>query len=250
MGRALITGAASGIGLDLARLCAADGHELILVDRDPALGTVADSLGATPLPFDLATPEGVEAVAAHLEGRPADLLFLNAGRGLGHAFLEQPEDSLLDLLDTNVVGTALLARRLLPPMVARGSGRVLFTGSIAGMMPGTFQAAYNASKAFVNALSIALAHELRDTGVTVTCLMPGPTDTGFFARAEMLDTRVGEAKKDDPAEVARAGYEAMLKGREQVTPGLANKIQSTAAEILPAGMVAEMHRKMAEPRNG
>ncbi|AXQ95354.1 SDR family NAD(P)-dependent oxidoreductase [Cereibacter azotoformans] len=248
MALAVITGAATGIGLELARLCAADGHRLVLIDRDPRLAAVADALSAEALPFDLATLEGIDAVCAHLEREPVELLFLNAGRGLGHAFLDQSEDEILDVLDTNVIGTALLARRLGPGMVARGTGRILFTGSIAGTMPGTFQAVYNATKSFVNSLAVAMAHELRDSGVTVTCLMPGPTDTAFFERAGLLDTKVGQADKDDPAEVAKAGYDAMLKGREQVTPGLANKIQSTAAEILPAGVGAEMHRKMAEPR--
>ncbi|MDH2328125.1 SDR family NAD(P)-dependent oxidoreductase [Cereibacter sp. SYSU M97828] len=248
MGFCVITGAASGIGLDLARIAAADGHELLLVDRDPALDGVAANLGAGSVLADLATRGGVDALCERLGARVPDILMLNAGRSLGHAFGQQPEDEILDVIETNVTGTTILARRIAPAMAARGSGRILFTGSIVGYMPGPFQAVYNASKAYVNSLSVALSHELSGSGVTVTCLMPGVTDTRVFERAGMLDTPVGQMKKDDPADVARTGYDALMAGREQVTHGVMNKVQATAAEVLPAGMVAELHRRIAEPK--
>ena len=126
-------------------------------------------------------------------------------------------------------------------------GRILITGSIAGFIPGTYQAVYNGTKAFMDSFSFALRAELKDSGVTVTCLMPGATDTKFFERANMLDTKVGAGKKDDPADVAKVGFEAMMKGEGDVVSGLKNKIQSAVANVTPAGLLAEQHRKMAEP---
>jgi len=132
-------------------------------------------------------------------------------------------------------------------MRARGSGRILFTGSIAGFIPGTFQAVYNGTKAFIDSFSFALRNELKDSGVTVTVLMPGATDTEFFERAHMLDTKVGADKKDDPADVAKVGYKAMLEGEGDVVSGWKNKVQAAVANVTPSSLLAAQHRKMAEP---
>ncbi|WP_136685942.1 SDR family NAD(P)-dependent oxidoreductase [Falsirhodobacter xinxiangensis] len=247
---AVITGASTGIGLELARVCAAEGHHVIVAANEPAIHPVAIALDGEAANVDLATPDGVDALTAIIAGREVDLLVLNAGTGLGHSFLEQPLDGIERTVLTNVMGTLHLLHPIARRMAARGQGRILVTGSIAGFMPGTFQAVYNATKAFINTFSVALAHELQGTGVTVTCLMPGATDTEFFRRAGMEDTCVGTMKKDDPAWVAREAYDAMMAGREQVTPGLLNKLQATAAEILPAGVVAEAHRRMSRPGDG
>src|SRR5690606_12739333 len=154
------------------------------------------------------------------------------------------------VIDTNVTGTAYLIHRLAPRMCERGQGRILFTGSIAGLMPGSFQAVYNGTKAFVDSFAWALRNELKDTGVTVTCLMPGPTDTEFFERADLMDTEVGQGKKDDAAMVAKTGYEAMKKGEGDVVAGWKNKMQAAMAAVTPQSALAEMHRKMAEPGSG
>ncbi|WP_347137461.1 SDR family NAD(P)-dependent oxidoreductase [Paracoccus sp. SSK6] len=249
MSVALVTGASSGIGYELARLCVADGHDTIVVADEAAIHAAAGELGARPVQADLATPEGAAAVLAALGGEGVDLLFLNAGTGLGHSFLEQDLAGIERVVTTNILGVLRLAHPLGQRMVARGQGRILITGSIAGFMPGSYQAVYNASKAFLDNFSVALAEELKDTGVTVTCLMPGPTDTRFFERAGMLDTPVGQGPKDDPKMVAEYGYRAMLEGTAQATPGLKNKAQATVAEILPAEMVARMHSKMAKPND-
>jgi short-subunit dehydrogenase len=133
-------------------------------------------------------------------------------------------------------------------MVARGQGRILVTGSIAGFMPGSFQAVYNGSKAFIDSFAIALRNEIKDSGVSVSLLMPGATDTDFFIRADMLDTKLGaDMKKDDPKDVARIGFDAMLKGEADVIAGWRNKMQVAAARVTPPEAVAEMHRKIAEP---
>jgi short-subunit dehydrogenase len=150
-----------------------------------------------------------------------------------------------------VTGTIALIQKVGRDMRARNQGRILIVGSIAGYMPGSFQAVYNGTKAFIDSFSFALRNELKDTSVTVTCLMPGPTDTNFFARAEMEDTQVGQSEsKDDPAEVANVGFDAMMRGDGDVVSGWKNKIQTSVASILPSGVVAEQHRRMAEPGSG
>jgi uncharacterized protein len=196
---------------------------------------------------DLATLEGVDEVYAAVRGRPVDALLANAGRGLGKGFLDQDFDDVRHVIDTNVTGTLYLLQKVGRDMRARGQGRILITGSIAGFMPGTYQAVYNGTKAMLDSFSFALRHELRDTGVTVTCLMPGPTETEFFERADMLDTKVGQSKKDDPADVAKIGFDAMMKGEGDVVSGWKNKLQSAIATVTPSGVMAEMHRRMAEP---
>ena len=132
-------------------------------------------------------------------------------------------------------------------MRARGHGRILITGSIAGFLPGTYQAVYNATKAFIDSFSFALRHEVKEQGITVTCLMPGATETEFFERADLMDTKIGQSKKDDPADVAKTGFQAVMRGDGDVVSGWHNKLQTAIASVTPAGMLAEQHRKKAEP---
>jgi len=150
-------------------------------------------------------------------------------------------------VSVDATGTVDLVHRIGRRMCARGSGRILFTGSIAGFMPGTFNAVYNGTKAFVDSFSFAPRNELKDSGVTVTVLMPGATDTEFFARADMLDTKIGAGKKADPADVAKVGFKAMLDGDGDVVAGWKNKLQAAVANVTPASVLAQMHRKEAEP---
>jgi short-subunit dehydrogenase len=196
---------------------------------------------------DLATREGVDQLAHAIQGRDVDALLANAGHGLGRAFLEQNFDDIQHVINTNITGTLDLIQRVARDMAARGAGRILVTGSIAGFMPGTYQAVYNGTKAFIDSFSFALRNELKDSGVTVTCLMPGATETDFFERADMLDTKVGTQKKDDPASVAKVGFDAMMKGEGDVVAGWLNKMRAAVAAITPASTLAEQHRKMAEP---
>lgn len=254
---AVVTGASSGIGFELARQFAQHGYDLLIAAEDAGIEQAAADLRrdgrnqVLAVRADLATYEGVEQLyAAILEsGRDVDALALNAGRGIGGDFVRQTDlADELNVIDVNVTSTVHLAKRVLPGMVARGRGQVLFTSSIASTMPGTYQAVYNASKSFVQSFAEALRAELDDTGVTVTALMPGPTDTNFFHRAEMDDTRVGAAQKDDPAVVAKQGFEAMRDAKEKVVAGsLKTKAQGAAAKVMPDKAKAEMHRKMAEP---
>ncbi|MEV8509803.1 SDR family NAD(P)-dependent oxidoreductase [Actinoplanes sp. NPDC051475] len=254
---AVVTGASSGIGYELARQFADHGYDLLITAEDDGIEQAAAGLRrdgqneVIAVRADLATYNGVEKLYEQLRetGRPVDALALNAGRGLGGDFTRDTDlREELNIIDVNVTSTVHLAKRVLPDMVARGSGRVLFTSSIASMMPGTYQAVYNASKSFVQSFAEAVRAELKDTGVTVTSLMPGPTDTNFFERADMMDTRVGAGEKDDPAQVAEQGFKALMKGEEKVVAGsLKTRVQGAASKIMPDRAKAEMHRKMAEP---
>jgi short-subunit dehydrogenase len=252
---AVVTGASSGIGYELARQFAQHGFDLLIAAEDDGIERAAADLGrdgaVQAVRVDLATYDGVEQLykAITATGRPVDAIAINAGRGAGGDFARDNElRDELDIIDVNVRSTVQLAKRVVPDMVRRGAGRVLFTSSIASTMPGSFQAVYNASKAFVQSFAQAIRNELKDTGVTVTSLMPGPTDTNFFERADMQDTKVGAGSKDDPAKVAEQGFEALMKGDDHVVAGsLKNKAQAVAAKVIPDTVKAEMHRKMAEP---
>jgi short-subunit dehydrogenase len=254
---AVVTGASSGIGFELARKLAEHGHDLLIVAEDEGIEEAAAGLRrdgrnqVTAIRADLADHDGVEQAWGAIEatGRPVDVLALNAGRGIGGEFVGGTDlADELNVIDVNVTSTVHLAKRALPGMVARGSGRVLITSSIASMMPGTYQAVYNASKSFTQSFAEALHAELKGTGVTVTSLMPGPTDTNFFHRAEMDDTRVGASDKDDPAQVADQAIRALFDGDEKVQAGsVKTRIQAAASKVMPDRAKAEMHRRMAEP---
>jgi short-subunit dehydrogenase len=249
---AIVTGASSGIGYELALICAREGYDLLVAADTPEIEQAAaqfreQGANVTAIEADLATREGVDRLYEMAGGRQVDVLMANAGHGLGGAFLDQDFDEVEHVVDTNVTGTIYLLQRVGRDMRARGTGRILITGSIAGFIPGTFSAVYNGTKAFIDSFSFALRAELKDSGVTVTCLMPGATETDFFARADMLDTAVGQADKDDPADVARVGFDAMMRGDGDIVSGWKNKLQTVMANVTPAGMLAEQHRKQAEP---
>jgi len=251
---ALVTGASTGIGYELAKHCAENGFDLLIAADEPKIQEAAQTLrgiGARveAVEADLATTEGVDKLyaAAKAMDRPVEALFANAGRGLGKGFLDQDFDDIMRVVDTNITGTLYLLHKVANDMRSRQSGKILITGSIAGFMPGSFQAVYNGTKAFLDSFSFALRNEMKDTGVTVTCLMPGATETDFFERADMLDTKVGAGKKDDAADVAKIGFDAMMRGDGDVVSGWKNKLQSAIATVMPSGVLAEQHRKMAEP---
>jgi short-subunit dehydrogenase len=249
---AIVTGASSGIGFELAKCCAANGFDLLIAADEPAIHDAADQIRGAgvvvkAMEVDLATTKGVDTLYAAANGRPVSALLANAGRGLGRAFLDQNFDDIRRVIDTNVTGTLYLIQLVGREMRARGEGRILITGSIAGFMPGTYQAVYNGTKALLDSFSFALRAELKDTGVTVTCLMPGATETDFFERADMLDTKVGTQKKQAADEVAKIGFEAMMRGDGDVVTGWTNKLRAAISHILPSSVVAEQHRRLAEP---
>jgi short-subunit dehydrogenase len=249
---AIVTGASTGIGYELAKCCAREGYDLLVAADEGEIERAAMELrelgvAIQAVQADLATIRGIDVLLGAVGGRPVDALLANAGIGLGRGFLDEDFDEVRRVIDTNVTGTLYLLHSVGNDMRSRGHGRILITGSIAGFIPGSFQAVYNATKAFLDSFSVALRNELKDSGVTVTCLMPGATETEFFERADMLDTKIGQSSKADPADVAKRGFEAMQSGESQIITGWKNKVQAAIARVLPADMLAEKYRKMAEP---
>jgi uncharacterized protein len=256
---ALVTGASSGIGLELARQFIENGFDVVITAEDAELAAAKSSLegnGAQvrAVRADLSTADGVERLWSVVAsgGRPLDAVALNAGVGVNGDFTRDiPLEDDLKLIAVNVTAVVHLSKRVLPTMVERGAGRVLITSSVAATMPGPYYATYAASKSFLQSFAQALRYELKDTGVTVTALQPGPTDTEFFDRADMHDTKVAQARKDDPADVARQGFEAMMAGKDHVVAGSPkNKAQVANSRILPDKAKAAMHAAQTRPRQG
>ena len=252
---AVVTGASTGIGYELARCCAKNGFDLIVAADEEEIEKAAEhfrdmGVNAEAVKANLATIEGVEALYASSKGRKIDALLANAGIGLGKGFLDQDFNEVIRVIDTNITGTLYLIQKVGRDMRSKKSGRILITGSIAGYTPAPFQAVYHGTKAFIDSFSYALRNELQDSGVTVTCLMPGATETEFFDRAGIADTKVGQAKKDNPADVAEAGFKAMMDGESDLVYGWQNKLETTMANVTPAEKLAERTRKQYEPGSG
>jgi uncharacterized protein len=255
---AIVTGASSGIGYELAKQFAQHGFDLAIVAEDSDIieaAEVCKGYGSDCESFqiDLASYEGVEEFYSKLKSlnRPIDAAILNAGVGVGgSSFVKSSLDDELNLIRLNVTSTVHLTKRILTDLVKQGYGRLLFTSSVAASMPGPYESVYSASKAFIQSFAEAIRAEVKDYGISVTALQPGPTETNFFHRAGMDDTKIGQSKKDDPAEVARQGYEALMSGKDHVVAGsFMNAFQTTAAKVLPETIAAKMHQRMTEPNS-
>jgi short-subunit dehydrogenase len=254
---AVVTGASSGIGLELAKQFAQHGFDVVVNAEDPGIEKAAMLVQASgahviPVQADLRTPAGIEQLWTRVQslGRPLDAAALNAGVGAGGAFIETDWARDLEIMQLNVVSTTALLKLVLVEMTARNEGRVLVTSSIASTMPGSYQSIYNASKSFVQSLTEAVQDELKDSAVTITSLMPGPTDTNFFARAQMLATGMGKGPKDSPAEVAEQGFAALMAGEKKVVAAsVAVKAQEALNKVLPDSVKALGNRVMAKPRD-
>lgn len=255
---ALVTGASSGIGLELAREFVAHDYDVVMAAEDDGVEAAAAGLRkpngmVAAVQADLADPNGVEQLVRHVQklGRPVDALVINAGIGVHGPFVETELEAHLRLINLNVTGAVHLAHLIMRDMVARGQGGVLFTSSIAAEMPAPYLSTYAASKAFVYSFAQGLRVELKDAGVTVTALLPGPTDTDFFARADMEDTKLAQMKKDDPREVARDGFKALMAGKDHIVAGsLKNKAQVAAAQVMADKAVAAVQGRMTKPGSG
>jgi len=252
----LITGASSGIGRALAGLFAQDGYGIIAVasheeglQRAAAELRSAGAVAFTPLVKDLTRAEAPQEIYAAVQaaGLRVDVLVNDAGVGQQGEFKDSDLDKDISIIRLNVEALVRLTRLFLPDMLARRSGRILNLGSVAGFQPGPLLAVYHASKAFVVSFSESLANELEGSGVTLTCLCPGPTDTDFFRKAEMEESRVVEAGAlMDPEEVAQIGYGALLAGDPLVIPGLSNKVLTFTRRFTPQTLQAKFNRKLYE----
>jgi short-subunit dehydrogenase len=249
----LITGASSGIGLALAHLFATDGFGLVLTARrESVLESLAADLGAqyrVPVrffPADLSTGDGAELLHADLlhAGVRIDVLVNNAGVGMQGSFIELPLDQQLQMMTLNMTSLTILSRLLVPPMVKRGRGGVLNVGSTAAFQPGPFMAVYYATKAFAVSFSEALADELSGTGVTVTCLAPGPTDTGFAKEAGVTRSRLFQGDVMTAETVARIGYNAWRRGDALVIAGARNRRSQWLVRLLPRSVIRRAVRRL------
>jgi short-subunit dehydrogenase len=256
---AVITGASKGIGHELARVFAKNGYDLLLTADSEQIEEAGRELGTLGVEVqtvqaDLAKYEGVEKLWSAVEatGRPVDAIAINAGVGVGGKFLETDLEEELNLIQLNVTSTVHLAKLVVRQMAARGAGKILLTSSIAGTMPTPLEAVYGASKAFVLSFAKSLRYELDDTGITVTALQPGPTDTNFFHRAGMDDTELGTEGKytNDPAEVAQQGFDALMDGKDHIyASSMKTKAQGELGRFIPDSVKAHFHEKQAEPKS-
>lgn len=254
---AVVTGASTGIGRALAQEFVDHGFDVVIAADEPEILEAAAALAATgrvvtPVQVDLATAAGVEGLheAVTTTGRVPEALALNAGVGVNGRFDETSLAEHLRVVDLNVRSTVHLAGLILPAMVAAGRGRVLVTSSIAAVAPGPYQATYAASKAFVHSFAESIREELKKTGVTVTSLMPGPTDTAFFGRADMEDTKIAQGPKDDAREVAHDGFEALMAGRSSVVAGsVKNRLAAELGTHLPDALATPLLARMTKPQD-
>ena len=254
---ALVTGASSGIGLSLAADLAKRGYDLVVCSAGDRLQTTAQQLRlprveVVAVQADLATREGVDSLWDQVTalGRNLDIACINAGIGVGGLFVETDLEAELNMVGLNCAGTVQLAKYVVQHMTRQAEGKILFTASIAGEMVAPREAVYAASKAFVLSLAHSLRYELRDSGITVTALQPGPTNTEFFHRAGMDDTEVGSKGKSEsqPDDVARQGIDALLAGDDHVyAASMKTKLEGKLANVVPGAMKGAMHEKMAKP---
>ena len=255
---AVVTGASSGIGYELAKVFAKNGYDLIVASEDAGIadaGNAFRALGVNveTVQTDLSLYDGVDKLVRKINefgdrGVPVDCIAMNAGVGVSGEFAKTDLHEEIRLINLNIVSLVHLTKHVLPHFINRGHGRILFTSSIAATMPGPYYAVYAASKAFVQSFAEAVRFEVKDTGVTVTALQPGPTDTNFFERAHMMDTKAAVNKKDDPADVAKEGFDAMMQGRDHVVAGsLMNNVQAGLAKMMPQTQGAAMQAKDTKP---
>ena len=252
-GLAVITGGSSGIGYQLARIAVEEGYSLVLCAHGDDLDKAAEQLRrlggkVDAVRADLSTRHGVEALWSHLQGREIELFFANAGLALGDPFIEQKWEDVADRIDLNVKQTTSMIHKVGRVMRAQGRGRILVTGSIAGQVPGPYNAVYNATKAYVNGLAWALSDEFKETGVTITCLMPGPTDTPIYDKG-LEDTALHDMPKVDPDKVAREGWDAMMAGKVDVVPDPASRLVSLFSGVTPKAIGNRLNEMMAKRRD-
>ncbi|HET7896132.1 MAG TPA: SDR family oxidoreductase [Flavisolibacter sp.] len=255
---ALITGATSGIGYELAKLFAGDGYNLVIVARSEEELQQKQSefsqqygIDVIPIAKDLFQPNAPFELYDEVKQKNivVDVLVNDAGQGQYGLFVEQDIHRLLELIQLNVISLTVLTHRFLKDMVARNEGKILQLGSIASQLPGPWQAVYHATKAYVLSFTEALISELKDSAVTLTVLQPGATDTDFFNKADMQNSKIMDTKLSDPAQVAKDGYEALMSGDDKIVSGMKNKVMVGMSNVMPESTVADQMNKMQQPRD-
>jgi short-subunit dehydrogenase len=254
---ALVTGGTSGIGKELARLLATDCYNLIIVARDEQeLDHTKNELQTSRIEIitiakDLSKMDEAKALCDEVTAKniEVEVLVNDAGQGVYGLFKDNDLERELDIIHLNICTTVILTKHFVRQMAQRGSGRVLNLGSVAGKLPGPWQAVYHATKAFILSFTTAIREEMKDSGVTFTTLMPGVTDTDFPNKAGMTESKIVQDKEAmaDPAEVAADGYEALINGEDRVISGFKNKIQVASANMVPDSTVAHAVYEQQKP---
>lgn len=255
---ALITGATSGIGLELAKLFAKDGYNLVIVSRDQTnleqtayeLKNSNSNIDVVTISKDLFKPESPFELYQEVKekGIQINVLVNNAGQGVYGEFADTEIEREVDIIQLNITSLVVLTKHFLQDMLSLGSGKILNLSSIASKTPGPYQSVYHGTKAFVQSFTEAIRSEVKDKGIVVTALLPGVTDTDFFNKADMLDSKAVQGEKADPAKVAKDGYEALMNDDDMVVSGVKNKLQATMANLMPDSMVADKTKKQQKPK--
>lgn len=253
---AVITGSSRGIGFEIAKIFGENGYDLVINSETDLVFKAEKELkglgyNVTAIKADLSTREGADDFFKRTmdHGGDLDSVVINAGFGVGGAFLETEIEREIQMMNLNMVYLTYLTKRFLTEMNRRESGKLLLTSSVAGEMPGPYYAVYAATKAFVQSFAEAIRYEMNElgTGITITALQPGATDTNFFARAGMENTNAGKGDKDDPRKVAEAGFEAMMNGDDHVVVGMKNKVMMAAGRIMPQTAQAKAQGQLTKP---
>ncbi|KYG63901.1 oxidoreductase [Bdellovibrio bacteriovorus] len=254
---AVVTGASSGIGYELAKVFAKNGFDLLVIAEDPGIvdaGNAFRALGVNveTLQADLSMYSEVQKACDKIDslGASVEAIAMNAGFGTCGDFVDTDLDTELRMIGVNNASLVHMTKRVLPRLIKQGHGRILYTSSVAATMPGPYYAVYAATKAFVQSFSEAIRAEVKDKGITVTALQPGPTDTNFFERAHMMDTKAGQGKKDDPAQVAEEGFAALMSGKDHVIAGsFMNTVQAKMANFMTAPQGAAAQGAQTKPQH-
>ena len=253
---ALVTGATSGIGFELAKLLAQDKYNLVIAGREQmSLDQTANELSkynieVVSIVKDLFNHDSPFQLYQEIKEKGIEIHVLvnDAGQGQYGEFVDTDIDREIDIIQLNIISLVVLTKHFLKDMVSRGSGKILNVASVASKIPGPYQSVYHGTKAFVHSFTEAIRSEVKESGITVTSLLPGVTDTDFFHKADMENAKIiKEGKKADAADVAKDGFDALMNDKDMIVSGFMNKVQVAMSNVTPDSMVADKTKKQQEP---